>query len=188
MLASQPTVPDKITAGDSLQFDFTVDDYPSDDGWVVTYYFFNSTSNFDFEATADGNGGYEVNVLPTITTGWPVGVYSYQARAVKGTETHSVDSGCDIEIAPNVSSGPIDGRSWAQKMLDALETRIADRTAQVTNSYVIGDRQINKMTLEELITARDRMKQIVLQEQNAKRATKGLDSRRKIRTRFAFFR
>ncbi len=186
-LTSQPAVPSKIVAGDTLEFEVTIDDFPSDEGWTLTYYFFNAAQSFKFQAVADGAGGYSVIVAGAITALWVAGDYSFEGKVASVTaEQHTVDAGSAVQVLADVTAGlPVDSRSFAKKALDAIEAKIIERASQALTSYTLGDRQINKKTDEELIVTRDRFKKIVLHEENAERMCKGLDSRTKIRARFS---
>ena len=82
------------------------------------------------------------------------------------------------------ASAGFDGRSWARQTLDAVEARLTGRSSNEIDRYMIGDRQIVKMTIEELMVWRSKLKAEVTREETAERIARGLSGDHLIHTRF----
>ena len=115
-----------------------------------------------------------------ITETFTVGNWYYQAIANKsGNEKQTIATG-SFEVLPNLTftgSNPtaVDGRTQAKKDLDAIEASIrAIYTGGVVKEYKIGNRDVKKYELSELIILRDKLKAIVIREQKAEMIANGL--------------
>jgi hypothetical protein len=79
--------------------------------------------------------------------------YEWTARVVNGATKYTVASGF-MSIAPDMSgaevAGGADRRSWAVRTRDALKAVIEGRADADVNTYMIGGKQVIKMTPEEL--------------------------------------
>ena len=77
-----------------------------------------------------------------------------------------------------------DGRPWARQTLDAVEACLTGRSGNEIDRYMIGDRQMVKMTIEELMVWRSKFKTEVICEDNAERIARDLPGKHLIHARF----
>ena len=122
--------PLKIAAGDSLSWERTLEDYPASSGYVLHYALFNLAAAITIDGTADGDK-HVISVGAATTGAWAAGRYDW-AAFVTGPSAFkkSLFTGV-INIAPDLTAGPQDGRSHAQKMLEAIEAALeGNATAQ----------------------------------------------------------
>lgn len=101
-------------------------DYPVSAGWALTYYFRNAAAHFDVAAAADGNA-FAVSVPKATTATYAAGRYDWVAVVDNGTERHQVAAGA-TDLLPDFSAAAnIDGRSFARKLLAAVESELLTR-------------------------------------------------------------
>lgn len=170
------TEPATLRAGDTWQWTRgDLSDYPSDT-WTLTYYFRNATSHFNVVATADGSG-YAVSVALATTAAIVPGGYDWAAFVTDGTDRYQVGSG-RTEVLPDLAGAvPYDGRSFARRMLDAIESLLLGRatTDQIDLlTSTLGDRSITR-DREQLQRMREKYKADVSREEMA---VQGVDARR----------
>lgn len=88
---------------------------------------------------------------------WSSGSYTYQKYVTKTGESTVLIKTGKVKIEPFFADddlATLDGRSYAQRMLDAIEARIEDRTANIEISYAYKGKQIVDMQYDELLKAR----------------------------------
>jgi hypothetical protein len=129
------TEPDTITAGDSLEWDRALADFPASEGWELSYQLRTdggegAVGDLDFAATASGDS-YEVRVLAAATTNLIPGPYRLHARVTDGTTTKSWLVRRVIVHADPVAAG---AKSHARVMRDALRTAL--QTAATDGAYL----------------------------------------------------
>ena len=178
--------PQKFRAGDFIQWrlNSTTDNFGepiSSPDWSVNYYF---RTNTDFDgATAASTAysdGFQFSLASTVTENFATGTWFYQAVADKsGNEKQTIATGT-FEVLPNLSftgSNPeaLDDRTQAKKDLDAIEAAIrAIYNGGVVQEYKIGNRDVKKYDLPDLIILRDKLKSIVVRENKAQMIANGL--------------
>ena len=178
--------PTKFRAGDFIQWrlDSTTDNFGepiSSPDWTVNYYFRTNTDFIGATVTSTAYlDGFQFSLASNITETFTVGNWYYQAIANKsGNEKQTIATG-SFEVLPNLTftgSNPtaVDGRTQAKKDLDAIEASIrAIYTGGVVKEYKIGNRDVKKYELSELIILRDKLKAIVIREQKAEMIANGL--------------
>ena len=198
-------VPDRLYAGDTLEFTTTVADYPPSDGWTLRYRFvarFASPSQapVEFDAAAAGDD-YTVLQGPDVTAGWAPGAYGWFRWVYKSgarVTLDDLDSRGQLEILQNPATAlqGFDNRTTAQRTLDDLKAAFAAASARasvqgsagVPVEYRIGDRIVKydnlDVALSGLIKAINRAELDVAREQNEARMARGLKTNRLIGTRF----
>lgn len=167
-------VPNSFTAGESFSWTKEFSLYPAS-GWNLTYYFRGVGPGFDVEATANGTK-FDLAALASQTTSCTAGTYSFQAFVTKDDEKILVDSGT-IRVHPNLATmaaeDTFDGRSKAQKILDAIDAMVEGKATLDQQSYVIGNRQLARIPIPDLILLRDKYQRIVNQEKRLEKQKKG---------------
>jgi hypothetical protein len=91
--------PQVHVAGDTLDFEVSVPDYPSTDGWTLTYYLtprFTSPTQapISVAASANADGTYQVQRSPAQTAAWAAGAYGW-ARIVSKTGARQTLTGSE---------------------------------------------------------------------------------------------
>lgn len=167
-------VPNSFTVGESFSWTKEFSLYPASE-WDLTYHFRGVGQGFDVDATADGDA-FELSALSSQTTDCTAGTYSFQAFVTKDDEKILVDQGT-IRIHPNLASldaeTSFDGRSNAQKILDAIDAMVQGKASLDQQSYVIGNRQLARIPIPDLILLRDKYQRIVNQEKRLEKQKKG---------------
>lgn len=160
-----PTVTQKtITAGNSVAWTISLDDYPASDSWALSYILLNSTTKITISSSADGDD-HAVDLAAVTTAAYTAGEYEYTAMVTDGTDRYTVETGI-ITIMPDPSAlSTYDGRSHAKKVLDALELLLEGKASDDAASYAIGNRSLTKMSPDELMMWRDRYRAEYRKEQ-----------------------
>lgn len=137
-------------AGDTLDFKVSVPDYPSLDGWTLKYRLtprFSSPAQtpIDISAIANADGSYQVQAGPAATSVWKTGFYTWARWVEKSGARQTLTERGQLEIRPNpaTSAQGDDTRTFARKMVDAVEAMLASRATQTQRelvSYTIGSR------------------------------------------------
>lgn len=160
-------------AGDTLDFEVSVDDYPSTDGWTLKYVLvprFSTPTQAPVTLTATGNadGTYQVQAAPSQTAQWKAGAYGWQRwveqPGARQTLTGSHDQG-EVEVRANPTDlvQGDDTRSHARKALAQHQEAILALKSGV-KSYAIGSRTVTYRDMPELIEEESRLKWAVADE------------------------
>jgi hypothetical protein len=149
------TEPTKIVSGDILQWKRT--DLDTD--------YANSSYTLTYKARLEGTGS---------SASYTPGVYRWQAYITRTSDSEriTVDSGT-FEVVANRSTATSDPRSHAKIMVDKIESLLEGRADADVSSYSIAGRSLNKLTLDELMTWRDRYRAEWLREVRRERALNG---------------
>lgn len=143
---SEPT---ELTAGDSWQWDRTYSDYPPSAGWSLAY----ALTGADVQAiilSADANAegtGYEVRAAAAETVVHEPGRYDLIGYVTKAGERHRVYAGPLVLLPDPATATPT--LSFNERMLAAVEAKIADRVAADISSYTLEQQAVQR---EELAT------------------------------------
>lgn len=168
------TEPAKITAGDRIEWQKTLADYPAGT-WTLKYYFRNADGKIDITAGASGTD-HLVDVAAATSKGWEAGKYDGQGIVSSGTDRFTVWTG-RIEVLPNFElAGSYDGRSHARKTLEAIEAVIENRATLDQQEYTIGNRNLKRTPLEDLIKLRETYRGLVRAEEQGQAAANGQGS------------
>ena len=175
--------PKKLTAGVTWEWTKTLSDYPASE-WTLSYYLRkNGTGINTFNATADGDT-HSVTVSAVVSGACAVGVYDFIGIVTKGTEKHVVFDGI-VEVLPNpTASAAYDPRTHARRVLDLIEAAMEGRIPNGMESYTIGGRSINKISIPDLRLLWEKYKQDVVMEEQAERLVNGRRSGKNIGVRF----
>lgn len=177
--------PDRVTAGDSISWRISLEDYKSPT-WTLIYYLVQSGSQITATASSQSDGSHLIAISPATSGSWTAGRYDYQGRVVQGTASAVTVRTGVLEVRPNfaTSTAGLDGRAHARIVLDALEARLENRATQDQLSYSIAGRSIQYMTPTEVLTWRDVYRAEVRKLEDEERLAKGLPARTSIRVRF----
>ena len=175
--------PVEITAGDYIQWQKSVGNYPASQGWTLSYAFLNAGSKIAVTAAAQGDD-YLVTIAAATSAGYAAGVYQWQSYVTNGAQRITVSNG-EIKINANFATQTtLETRSQAKQTLDALEAEIYARsTGGMTQEYSIAGRSLKKSPVTELIVLRDKYRSIYLSEQNAERIKNGTQGKNRLLVR-----
>jgi hypothetical protein len=185
-------IPATLRAGDTIEWDESLPDYPASDGWTLAFVLTRyGQSLITIIATPSGDD-YAISILPATTRAWIPGIYSWQAYVYKEagtpvliTEKYTLESG-QVQILPDIAQATsiTDLRSHAKKVLDAIEALLEGKATADVMSYSIAGRSLSKMNPEELIKWRSFYKTEYQRELEAEAIAKGEDNPRRIGVRF----
>jgi len=182
-MADLTDVPQSFTVGETVAWTIKNADYPATGGTLVTT-FINTTHKFAVTATA--SGADHLNTISASTSGGLTkGVYAWQSKYTdSGGIVTIIDTGLTEVLASFSAATTLDTRSHAKTVLDAIEAVIQNRATEDHQSMSIAGRSISKMSLVELIQARDVYRREYALEQKAEKIARGEQPRGRIMVRF----
>lgn len=160
-------LPDKIGAGLSFDRLVTLTAYTAPD-WVLSVVL-RGPGSIVLTASADGTQ-HRLTATAAETGAWVPGVYWYSARVTKGADVFEVENG-QITIAADLANATDghDGRTHAQRTLEAIEAVIEKRASMDQERYRINNRELYRTPIGDLIKLRDLYRAEVRREQAAAR-------------------
>ena len=182
--------PDEIVAGDRLTWrrpDLASDFDPSE--YALTYEFHEDSGgggSHKFTITAtETSDDYIIEVGSSTTANYTAGDYVWYAFITRSSDSErvSVDEG-RTEIVVNFANTNADVRSHAKKVLDAIEAVLENRASQDQMSYSIAGRSLSRMSIDDLMTFRNRYRAEYLREIKLARIKNKQDSGNTIKVRF----
>ena len=188
-------IPSLIRAGDTIRWiePATVDSLGqpvASSAYTATVYLrFNAASEaLTIAGTARNDGGWQFEITSNASTGMDAGRWYYQARAeLAGVVITLATVSVTVErsLAYTGAAGAFDGRSQAQKDLEAVQAAIrAMVSGGAVAEYTIGTRRLKKLPLTELIMLENKLKGDVVREERAESIANGLGDPRKLLVRF----
>lgn len=165
--------PQELVAGDRWQWTRNLSDFPAST-WTLTYYLHlqsSSTNKISITASADGNT-HSVDVAKGTTAAYTAGKYEWYGFVDDGTSRYRVDYGT-LEILPDLTGTALDRRTHWQKVLENVEAVLQDRATKDQQSYTINGRQLNRMSMDDLLALYSRAKSEVNKEERRDRARNG---------------
>lgn len=148
-------IPKEFTAGDTLSFTESVEDYLPEDGWALSYVLVNALGTETVTSSDNGDSTHLVAETAANTASWTAGDYRWQSYVTKALERYTVSRG-SITIKPNFATGAVDARSHVKKTLDAIESLLEGKAGKDVDSYSIHGRSLSKMSITELLEWRDK--------------------------------
>lgn len=160
--------PAELRAGTTLEVRNLLTAYPADAGWTLAVAL-RGPAAIDLAGVADGST-HVLTATAATTAGWPPGVYAWAATLAKDGEV--IDAGGDrLRIIAAVAglTAPHDGRSHAERVLEAIEAVIEKRATKDQNSYKIANRALERMSVGELLKLRSTYRAEVARERRARK-------------------
>jgi hypothetical protein len=185
-LSPQATIDELETAvaGDTWQWLKNLPLYPAGQGYTLAYYFANATNAFSIQGAAITTSGDTFLINFAATAGIVPGKYRWQAYATLGGVRSTAVEGW-LTVTPNLAVGqPVDGRTPARALLDAIDTLLAGRVLTDVAKYTIANRSLEKLSQLELMKARSLIAWRVFHEQRVERIANGLDDGKRLYVRF----
>ena len=187
-------IPTTIRAGDTVKWrdDASVDVFGNEitsSDWTLKYYLRTNTASEGATSTGSAYGtGWEFTLAASTTADFDAGNWYWTAVATKDSEVITLGNGSlTVEAALTYSGTPgaYDGRTQAQKDLDAVQAAIrAIVDGGVVQEYRIGTRNLKKYDLPDLIQLEGKLKAEVKREQQAELIANGLGNPRNMFVRF----
>lgn len=154
--------PEVFAAGDRVQWERRLSDYPASDGWTSLKYYLRGNFAHDtlvITATASGNL-YSVDLSPTVTDAYTPGDYVWQAYVEKSGDRKPIGTGRMTVLtnpATQPTMQPFDGRTHARKCLEAIEAVLENRATHDQQRYVLQavGRSVDKMSIADVLKLRD---------------------------------
>lgn len=141
-----------------------------------------TVSNFTLTATESNN---EYVIESANTTSYTKGEYNWIAYITRSSDSVRVKIGEGYtEIQDNYATTTASVRSHAKKVLDAIEAVIENRATMDQSSMSIAGRSLSRLTVDELMTFRDRYKVEYLKEIKKARIQNNKNSGNNIKVRF----
>jgi predicted extracellular nuclease len=182
MAASIPTTePAALVAGDTAKWQRTLADYPASEGWTLRYTLTNALERYTFDASASGND-YLVTVAANTTANWQPGVYAWRAQVLKAAEVFTMATG-SITVSAQWGAAT-DARSSSRIALDNVNAYLADAKNLAASQYRIGERELARWKMTDLLALRSRLQAEVAREEAGQAAAAGLADKRRVLVEF----
>lgn len=157
--------------------------------WTLTYYLRNNAAaeGATVVGVADAVGGWDFTVAAATTTGFNAGAWYWTAQATSGSLALTLGSGSLQVLASLAYTGTpaaFDGRSQAEKDLEAVQTAIRTIVSGGISQYAVGSRQATKLDLGMLMKREAQLKADVARERAAEKIAAGLGDPRNLFVRF----
>ena len=187
-------IPSEIRAGDTVKWrdDSTTDVFGNDidsGSWTLKYYLRTNTASEGHTSTGSVySTGWEFTISASDSAGFDAGTWYWQAIATKGSEKITLGYGSlTVEAALEYAGTPgaFDGRTQVKKDLEAVQTAIRTLIAGgAVQEYKIGNRNLKRYELADLIQLEGRLKAEVKREEQAELMANGLGNPRNMFVRF----
>ena len=178
-------VPDKINAGDSVEFILTESDYPASDSWEVTLVLINKDSKETFTSSADGDD-HKFTLLPADTQDIKPGEYYWKTFVADGTDRFNTGEG-RLEVVPDISSDDIksrDLRSHVKKVLDAINAKLEGKASEDELSLSIDGQSLSRFSHSQLLDFKSEYEEMYSVELRNERRNQGRNTRKTRKIRF----
>ena len=187
-------IPAQIRAGDTIKWrdEASVDVFGnaiSSSTWSLTYWLRTNTATEGASITGTAYGtGWEFTIAANTSAGFDAGDWYWQAIASKAGEVITLGAG-NLQVLAVLSyagtPGALDGRTQAQKDLDAVQAAIRSMiSGGAVQEYTIGTRRLKKLDMASLLQLEAKLKAEVKREQAAELAANGLGNPHNLFVRF----
>ena len=156
--------------------------------WTLTYYLRTNTASEGITVVGTSYGtGWEFAISATESAGFDSGNWFAYAEATKGSEKFPLGN-ARVEVLASLAytgdPGAFDGRTQAEKDLDAVTAAIRAIIADKAAEYSIGNRTFKRVDLAELRMRENQLKAIVVRERKAAMIANGLGDPHSLYVRF----
>ena len=187
-------IPAQIRAGDTIKWrdDAGVDNLGneiSSSTWTLTYFLRTNTASEGATVVGVAYGtGWEFTIAAAISADFDAGEWYWQAQATSGSDKVTLGAG-QLQVLAALSytgtPGAVDGRSQVQQDLDAVQAAIRAIVAGgVAKEYTIGNRNLKKYDMADLLQLEAKLKAEVKREQMAELIANGLGNAHNLFVRF----
>lgn len=149
---TEPTI---LVVGDTWLWQKSLSTYPPAEGWTVSYSIRGASTLADADVVVTVIGAlYNVKVLPAKTALLTAGSYRWQSYATLAGDRYTVDTGVFTVVSNLSSATGSTAQAHAEKTLALIEAAIEGRIPADFQHYTIGNRQIQKIPILELVRLR----------------------------------
>lgn len=182
-------IPASLVSGDSISWD---DNGSSDNlgnavdssQYTLSYVFKGKGGSLTVTAATNGLG-WRTTITTTQSATLPPDIYYWQAYATKSGARQTLGNG-QLIIKQNLAAAPagFDGRSQAQKDLDAVQAAIRKGGGSGVAEYTIGNRSLKNIPIADLMILESQLKAQVQKEKQAEAIANGLGNPKNVFVRF----
>jgi hypothetical protein len=165
----------EIIQGATYNWEVKLADYLPSDGWSLKYYLRGVGTGLDITAT-DEDDVFQVEINATQSATLTVGNYSWQGFVAKDDENICIAQGKILVKTGFVGleiTDQIDNRSAIKIALDAIDALLANKATLDQQRYVIGNRQLDRIPIPDLLNLRKEYQKLYNQEVRAEAAKNG---------------
>ncbi len=175
-------LPRRITVGDTITWDETLDDFPASASWVVTYNFTGVVGQFVSTHAAVGDD----HRITIVTTALEEGRYDYAKKITNGVLVHTLERG-ELFVDPDLSADTsgVDRRSYAQIALENIEAMLKGKATKDQTSYSLNGRALSRYSIAELNEWRASLRVEVREERAQVRREAGGRPHTNVKVRFS---
>lgn len=161
------SIPSEISAGLTFEASVSAPEYPAP-GWTLSLAL-RGPASIDVTGVGDGDD-HHLSADAATTGGWVPGAYWYQVRATDGVDVQLVEEG-QVRILEDLAAAApgFDGRSHAEKVLEAIEAVIEGRASLDQSHYTINNRSLTRTPVADLLKLRNQYRAEVRAQRMAKR-------------------
>lgn len=181
--------PQRIYAGDRLQWKRTnLADFPADE-WTLTYYFKSSVANGEFTIVAAADDGdFSIDVSPATSGEYIPAVYYWSAFVSQSSTDRKLVAQGRLEVLTNPidQTVPTDGRSHARRTLESIRAVIERRATTDQQRYVFQavGRSVDRMPIADLLKFEAIYAARVKAEDEAEKIARGENTGKNVLVRF----
>lgn len=178
-------LPEKIVSGDSIDWLETETDYPATD-YRIDYVFVAAGQRIELTGSAEGTD-HLIEVDGAASAEYLPGTYRYQRYLIEiATDDRITLESGSVTIEPNFDeyASGYDGRTWAERTLEAVEALLADKATKDQASYSIAGRSLSRYSIAELQDLRNYCLRQIKRDRQKERVKAGKPSGNRILMRF----
>lgn len=165
----------EIIQGATYNWEVKLADYLPSDGWSLKYYLRGVGTGLDITAT-DEDDVFQVEINATQSAALTMGSYAWQSFAEKSADKIFIAGG-NLKIKEGFSTinaaTTFDNRSAIKIALDAIDALLANKATLDQQRYVIGNRQLDRIPIPDLLNLRKEYQKLYNQELRAEAAKNG---------------
>lgn len=176
----------ELVAGDALNYATSIPAYPPSEGWVARLRMVPRSGGaaIAVQATADAEDRHAWALPKSTTAAWVAGLYSWAIWVEKGTERYTLQNGqITIKPDPETMASGTDGRSQAERSLDAINAFLEGRASDAQLRYKINGRELERYPLQDALRLRAHFERQVADERRAAGLSDGRGTVRRILVR-----
>lgn len=175
-------LPRRITVGDTITWDETLDDFLASDSWVLTYNFTSKDAQFSSAHAAVGDD----HRITIDTTELEEGHYDWTKKVADGSDTFTLERGI-LDVDPDLSADDagVDRRSYAAIALESIEALLKGKATKDQTSYSLNGRALSRYSIDELTDWRSQLRSEVNDERQKARRKSGGKPHTNVKARFS---
>lgn len=177
-------IPSLLTAGDTVAWtdvstSDTLGNPVTSASWLLVYYLRTNVNHEGATVTgvARPDGGWDFTITAATSAEFDAGQWYWQALATSGSDKLTLGAGTFQVKASLVYAGQpgaFDGRTQAEKDLEAVQGAIRAIISKGAKYYMIGGRQFTSLDLPALVARESQLKAQVARERAAEKVAAGL--------------